>query len=453
MSTLLLSAALFFLFATFNLKSVSCAFRRIRRHQAKAKALEISKLFFYTKIQRLFFKKQEFDILFYATVSAKNIFRFAYAAAVISYVGITQIIPIVELNSWQIFFEQFTWITPLITVFFFLFCMLFIGDFLPAYFANRNPILTLRLLSLPVSIFLTICLPISYAYLRLSPLIFKRVHREHGISATELIKQKIVEIIQETDGKCILEEEHRKIIESIITFQHRVVKEIMIPRINIFSLPASTSIREATKLMGGRGFSRTPVYQDNVDQIIGVLMYKDLIKFYIDCEESANLEQLNDPIETLVKGVLYTPETKKAADLLQEFRSKQIHLAIVVDEYGGTEGIVTIEDILEEIVGDITDEYDDEVPLFKEESDGSWTVDARMSILDIEEKLDLRIPQHANYDTIGGYIFHRAGEVPSQGLIIHLNEFELEILESNERCVEKIRILPIIFPNPNDHAE
>jgi CBS domain containing-hemolysin-like protein len=129
--------------------------------------------------------------------------------------------------------------------------------------------------------------------------------------------------------------------------------------------------------------------------------------------------------------------------LLQEFRKKQVHLAIVVDEYGSTEGIVTIEDILEEIVGEIEDEYDEEEALFISQPDGSWIVDARMSLLDVEEQLGIVIPQEGDYDTVGGYIFHQAGSIPSKGFVIKHDDFTLEILRSTDRFVEKVKLKPI----------
>ena len=118
----------------------------------------------------------------------------------------------------------------------------------------------------------------------------------------------------------------------------------------------------------------------------------------------------------------------------------------MVDEYGGTEGIVTIEDILEEIVGEIADEYDEEANIFSPQPDGSWVVDARMTILDIEEKLGINIPQEGDYDTIGGYIYHRAGTIPTKGFVIHHDDFQLEVLKSSERSIEKVRIKPLEKP-------
>ena len=214
----------------------------------------------------------------------------------------------------------------------------------------------------------------------------------------------------------------------------------MVPRINVFSLPCETTIKEAAKSFLKEGYSRIPLYRDSVDNIIGVLLYKDILSFYASQEEAHKLEIA---VENLAKPVLYTPETKKISHLLQEFRSKQMHLAIVVDEYGGTEGIVTIEDILEELVGEIADEYDvDEELLYSALPGGGWIVDARMSILELEEELNVSIPLSPEYDTLGGYIFHRAGAIPIKGTRIHLDEYDFEVLSSSERAIDKVRITP-----------
>ncbi|HEY5260013.1 MAG TPA: hemolysin family protein, partial [Rhabdochlamydiaceae bacterium] len=226
-------------------------------------------------------------------------------------------------------------------------------------------------------------------------------------------------------------------ILSIASFKDRMAREVMVPRIDVFSLPSDTTLQEAIDHFLKEGYSRIPIYRDTVDHIIGVLLYKDILK------HALNRSASQDSIEKLIKPVLYTPETKKISHLLQEFRGKQIHLAIVVDEYGGTEGIVTIEDILEELVGEIADEYDiDQELQFSSLPAGGWVVDAKMGIVDIEEDLGVKIPQSPEYDTIGGYIFHRAGAIPSKGWRIHLDDYDIEVLSSDERSIEKIRITP-----------
>jgi len=186
-------------------------------------------------------------------------------------------------------------------------------------------------------------------------------------------------------------------------------------------------------LLEKEGYSRVPVYKGSIDQIIGVLMYKDILKMHTE-------RGLEEPVERFVKNVIYTPETKKISQLLQEFRKKQMHMAIVVDEYGGTAGIVTIEDILEEIVGEIADEYDEEAALFRPAGKGCWVVDAKMNLLDLEEELGIKIPEEGQYDTIAGYVFFKLGTIPEKGVVIHHDDFELEILTSSDRLVEKVKI-------------
>jgi putative hemolysin len=217
----------------------------------------------------------------------------------------------------------------------------------------------------------------------------------------------------------------------------------MIPRVDLFALCAETPTREASKLIIEEGYSRIPVYRENIDNITGLLMFKDILELYMSVLQGKKESSILDaPIESITKSVFYVPETKQVSYLLQEFRAKQMHMAIVVDEYGGTEGVVTMEDILEEIVGEIADEYDynEEVLFSPLPTGGGWIVDARMSLIDAEESFGIDIPQEGDYDTIGGYVFHKAGEIPDKGYMIHQDDFDLEILSSTERSIEKVRI-------------
>jgi CBS domain containing-hemolysin-like protein len=254
-------------------------------------------------------------------------------------------------------------------------------------------------------------------------------------------KQEIYEILQESDIENKLQPENKKIIEAVVTFQELIAREVMVPRVDLFALPSDISIRAAAKKIEAEGYSRIPVYRGTIDQVIGLLMYKDIISKYMESENKRDPHILDQPIETILKSVFYTPETKKISQLLQEFRRKQMHMAIVVDEYGGTEGIVTIEDILEQIVGRIEDEYDTEEDLFVTLADGNYIVDGRMSILHLEELLDIEIPEEGDYDTIGGYIFYKAGEIPTRGFTIKHDTFELEVLRASDRSIEKVKVI------------
>ncbi len=250
-------------------------------------------------------------------------------------------------------------------------------------------------------------------------------------------------------------EADRRVLQSVLHFRDRIAREIMRPRVELFCLPEEITVQQAAQLLQREGYSRVPVYKDTVDTIVGVLFYKDVLANYITATQSeGNQEELlSMPIKKLVKKVFYCPETKKIASLLQEFRKRQTHIAVIVDEYGGTSGLVTIEDILEEIVGEIADEYDVEETLFKPTVDEGWIIDARMNLLDIEEELGIIIPQEEDYDTLAGYVFYRVGSIPQAGLILHHDRFELEVLKSNDRMVEEVSIRPIQTPSTDQDLE
>ncbi|GAB4228056.1 MAG: hypothetical protein Tsb0021_05210 [Chlamydiales bacterium] len=235
----------------------------------------------------------------------------------------------------------------------------------------------------------------------------------------------------------------KRLIESVITFKGKIAKEAMVPRVDLCMLSIETTLIEAARVFDQKGYSRIPVYKESIDEIVGILMYKDVLHRFCEINDSSRFESIYlDSIEHLLKPVIYTPETKKISHLLQEFRLKKAHIAIVVDEYGGTEGIVTIEDILEEIVGDIVDEYDLEEDLYTPQANEGWIVDARMTIGEIEQELGIKIPQKGDYDTIGGYVYHIAGTIPPKDFTIHQEDFELRVIKSTDRSVTKVLITP-----------
>jgi CBS domain containing-hemolysin-like protein len=315
-------------------------------------------------------------------------------------------------------------------------------DFLVDFLCLAFPLQCFIFFAPITSFFLLLFSPITIFFLKLIWFISPKETLKESSSLR--VREKILEIFHESELSPYLDPNDQKLILSMLSFKERIAREVMVPRIDMFSLPAETTIEEAAKSILKQGYSRIPVYKETVDNIAGVLHYKDVLKLYAKVSQKEELEQkLTAPIESLLKPVLYTPETKKISTLLQEFRNKQMHLAIVVDEYGGTEGIVTIEDILEELVGEIADEYDiDEEVLFSALPGGAWIVDAKMSIIDIQEELGITIPQNPEYDTLGGYIVHRAGYIPAKGWKIHQDTFDIEVLSSNDRSIDKIRIVP-----------
>lgn len=340
-----------------------------------------------------------------------------------------------RLKTFSFYFSSFLEILIIIT------CSL-CTDLFSSLFTEKSPNKALSILAVPTSILMLPCLPFILLYTK-AKLLFSP--KEQAVEKLPFrLKDKLYEYINESDLGRYLEKGEIQLMHTMISFKERIVREIMVPRIDIFRLPSSTPIQEAASCFASEGYSRIPIYQENVDKIIGILLHKDVLSFYNQFIENKEPEEsLNQTIEHLVKPVLYTPETKKISGLLQEFRNKQTHLAIVVDEYGGTEGIVTIEDILEELVGEIEDEYDiHEEKIFSALSSGGWIVDAKMSIIDLEEDLGINIPKSPEYDTIGGFIFQKTGSIPSKGWKVHLDDVDLEILSSDERSIQKVKVTP-----------
>lgn len=432
MSLLEVSVLLFvFLIGIFSLTAINSVFRKINKWDSQKLLNRVGKFFFYRYIHEFFLSK-DLEELFFATICAQNIARFGFAitaAYALFYYGFLDQYGV----GWVLLF-----VLALVLITFIL------GEYLPRIFGTQHPELALTLCAPVASVFMLVAFPFTYPFLKILHSFSRNIYLDALHEPDFQAKQQIIDIVQEADVTSKLDVHDRELFESVITFRERIAREVMVPRVNVFSLSADTSIKEAAKQLEGEGYSRIPVYRNSVDNIVGVLMSKDILEKYVEYEQQSNNKKiLEAPIETIQKNILYTPETKKISQLLQEFRKKQVHLAIVVDEYGGTEGIVTIEDILEQIVGEIADEYDKEEEIYAPQPDGSWIVDARMNILDIEEQIGIKIDEEGDFDTIGGFIFHITETIPAKGFVIHRDEFEIEVLSSNERFVEKVRLKPI----------
>lgn len=428
MTIIFVTISIIALIALFLLTATSSALKRLHKRDSKKIFKLLGSFFFYRTLWlRLFPKDDYIGILFSVSVS-QQIARFVL---ITSYTVLLFSLSIFLL-AWPL--VALILIVSLIAYFIF-------TDSIPKILGNRFPSKTLAVTLFATSPILLLCLPLTLCLILLSNWLWPSLYSDYLNEPVADLKHEIYEILQEAKISPKLSLQDKKLIESVVRFQSRVTREIMVPRIQIFAIDSETTIEEAGKLLQQEGYSRVPVYQETIDSIQGILMYKDILRKYMEFQHFGNDPKiLQAPVATIVKPVMYTPETKKISNLLQDFRKRQMHLAIVVDEYGGTEGLVTIEDILEEIVGDIEDEYDDVTELYTELHDGSYVADARMTIIDAEQQLNVHIPQEGDYDTIGGYMFHSAGSIPSKGFVIKLDDVELEVLKSNDRRVEKVKI-------------
>ncbi len=227
------------------------------------------------------------------------------------------------------------------------------------------------------------------------------------ISFFEKILGKNGEDEEENLKKLDLEE--KDMIKGVVKLSETTVKEVMVPRIDVVLLPIDVSTDELLKTMAECGHSRVPIYRETIDDIVGILYAKDLLRYLIENNRETKSEEIN--LEKLMRTPYFVPESKRIDSLLKEFKRRKVHIAIVVDEYGGTSGIVCLEDIIEEIVGDIQDEFDNEVEEIVKISDNTYVCDARVNIEDLNAKLNLNLPEE-NFDTLGGFVFDLLGKIP-----------------------------------------
>jgi CBS domain containing-hemolysin-like protein len=247
-----------------------------------------------------------------------------------------------------------------------------------------------------------------------------------------LSEKELQEIINESEEEGIINEEEGEMFNSIFEFGETIVREIMVPRTDMVCCSMTNSLNELLDAIITSGHSRIPIYKDTTDQIVGLVYAKDLLKFW-----GHKAEEINIP--RIMRTPDFVPETKNIEDLLKEFRNKRVHIAIAIDEYGGTSGLITIEDLIEEIIGDIQDEYDLEEDRLLEEEDGSILVDARLNIEKLEEHFETTIPRD-KFDTVGGYLFNLMGHVPLEGEEIRDRGLIMTVVESDARTIRKVRI-------------
>lgn len=241
--------------------------------------------------------------------------------------------------------------------------------------------------------------------------------------------ETIIDTVQETG---VLDEDENEMIHRIFEMKDIVVREIMVPRTDIQGLEVESPVEDVVKLVVDAGRSRLPVYEGTVDNIVGVVYAKDLLRYWVNKGKEVKLADIMRP-------PFFVPETKIISDLLKEMKIGRIHIATVVDEYGGTSGLVTIEDILEEIVGDIQDEYDVEEEEFVELGEGRYLVDAKMDIDEFSERLGLEIPKE-DFDTLGGFLVHMVNNIPVAGEKIEYGNISFTIAEADERRIAKVEV-------------
>lgn len=288
-----------------------------------------------------------------------------------------------------------------------------------------------------IAFLMTVCRPA----LRMAGVTDRLAHRmvgrqtpgdDDGSSLTEEIRS----VIDEGQREGILESEARSMIHRVIELQEEDTASVMTPRTDMFHISVNSTLDQAREQLLEAGHSRVPVVGETTDDIVGILYAKDLLRYI---HEGANGQQAT--LKEIVRKPFYVPETTGIDHLLESMRKRHVHVAIVVDEYGGVAGLVTMEDILEEIVGEIVDEYDDdEEDGVRVISPGVTEVEARVHIDDLNERFQYDLPEDSDYDTLGGFVFTRLGHVPRMGENFIWKQLRFSVLQASDRKVERLRI-------------
>ena len=253
-----------------------------------------------------------------------------------------------------------------------------------------------------------------------------------AVAAGDDEDEDLIALLEREEARGEVEEEERRMIRGIIGLEDQTAREVMVPRIDIVATEAEASVAEAARLATERGFSRIPAHGESIDDIAGIAYAKDLLEALITGREDT-------PLRALLRDPVFIPESKRADQLLTEMRANRTHLAIVVDEYGGTAGLITIEDLIEEIVGEIEDEYDVAAPALEQISEDEVLLDASMPA-DVLDEIFGYAAESEDFDTIGGFVIHELGRLPAVGDEVRVDGLRLRVLSMSGRRLRRLRV-------------
>lgn len=313
--------------------------------------------------------------------------------------------------------------------------VLIFAEVTPKNIAVRKPGGVAVVVARPVQFFSIVLKPVIGFIGGIVSLFMRIVGQGGGSTTVPLVtEEELLSAVNlaEQSEEITVEEAER--IEGVIDLANISVDEVMKPRVDVVAVPVDTPLMDALDVILMEGHSRIPVYEESIDNVIGILYDKDLLRYVRENQLSVSLR------DVARREAIFVPESKRADDLLREFQKKKVHMAIVVDEYGGTAGLVTIEDILEEIVGEIQDEYDVEEPLIVKVSEDEWIFDAMVRIEDVNEEMGLDLVADDGIETLGGFIFERLGEVPTAGAAVRTDHVNLEVIDVEGRRIKRVRI-------------
>jgi len=310
--------------------------------------------------------------------------------------------------------------------------LFFFSELLPRIIAINNAYKIANVVSLPLTIAFYVLFPLA-ALLNRFPALFSGFFLGR-IKRNFLSKDELQTLIEINEKAGALEAEEKEMIHSIFELSKTTVREIMVPRIDMICVEKATTLTKLIDLIHSKGHTRIPLFAGTVDNILGIIHAKELLPLIKNKHKKVDLVSLARP-------AMFVPESKHVDELLNELQAERQHMAIVVDEYGGTAGLITLEDVIEEIVGEIQDEYDKEKPLITKIDDTHYSVDAKMDLVELNSELNLNLPEDKNYDSLGGFIFDLIGSVPEKEQKIEYGHCTFIIERVDKNRIVKVLII------------
>lgn len=323
--------------------------------------------------------------------------------------------------------------------------MLLFGELIPKNVALKHAERIAFAVARPVDWLARIFAPVVHALVWLTNKISALLGAREASTMPFVTQDEIKAMVDAGEEGGVIEEDEKEMIYSIFDFGDTLAREVMVPRIDVVAVDADTPMMEALDVLMKEGHSRIPVYHETVDNIIGLLYAKDMLVYLKDTRRDV-------PLKSILRPAYFVPETKKVDDLLRELQKRKVHMAIVVDEYGGTAGLVTVEDLLEEIVGEIQDEYDAEEPSVEKAGDAEYVFDAGVQLDDVNDLLDAHLPD-AGGDTLGGFIYSQLGRVAAVGDEIQMNGLVITVMSVSGRRIRKVRVIRAETPPDETETE
>lgn len=317
------------------------------------------------------------------------------------------------------------------------------GELAPKSIAIQRPVATTMRIAAPLQFFYYIFKPIIWLLNGFANFLLRLIGIEVNAHEAHHSSEELQYLLEKGKESGALNNAEHELIKNVFDFNERIVKNIMVPRTKIVAVEITDTAEELITTATEEGYSRIPIYDDNIDQIVGIVHTKDLLPIIVQGKEVV--------LKNIIRKPYFIPETKKINDLMAEFQQKRIQIAIVLDEFGGTAGMVTLEDIVEELVGEIQDEYDEETPVVEKISETEYMVDAGASVHDVNGYLPLELPESSDYDTMAGLVSHYFEKIPDVGEVRKAVGYSFTIIKKTQQNIEFVKLE--LMETPYDDIE